>query len=815
MHTMKTSLNPLFRKQRLIFTQLSICLFIIFCNNSVFAQKMIYDASNAANPNSWTANNGENWNNNMLPVSTSNLYFTSDEFTPYHMSIGMLIAAKSITFEEHFNFLDSTYINAENVAKLTLSNDFLVANNATMGTVTFLSPELSIELLGEGIFHVEKNAELAFDVNIEENTSASISASNEIKKSGFGALTLSGQNNFTMPFHLLEGVLNINSSNALGKKSDFIVGGGIIDNKTNHPLTVSDHPIFLENALKFWGSNDLLFEAAPIHLMGGLGFPAIDVVANKLTLEGDIQGKLDFMKKGIGTLILTGASSYSRNTIVEDGVLELNHVGGGTLPSNTDIYLKKGDLVVKTSQICKNIILEADANLIIENGAVLTISGTFEHKGGNVSIFGTGHIAYNDGSKLSMSGINPQAIDEVIFPTTASPTNLAIDNSAGVTIFNNTVCNITGNLALKNGVLAGKTGNPSLIHAVNGTVTRTNGTYVGSFGKLIDNGTTICVFPIGDATSYHPATLTYTIAPSAPSMLIATYKPTPPTTVGIPLEEGTVKVTEISNSGFWNIENNTFTPTGVYTISVDATGFRKADGSPILNLAEVRLVKRPSDGVWASSGGVSAAPLSLSNVQISGLKSFSDFALGTATTVLPIELSSFSARKNNHQVVLDFSTATEINNDYFSIERSSDGKRFEEIGIVEGFGTSKITKYYSFKDEKPLSGNNYYRLKQFDFDGRYSYSAIKTVYFVEKTLDAQVIFAKKENIRLNLNTENNLDATIKIFATNGQLINFYNVSLMAKYENLIELNTDLLNGIYIVQIIAANGETISKKVAVN
>ncbi len=84
---------------------------------------------------------------------------------------------------------------------------------------------------------------------------------------------------------------------------------------------------------------------------------------------------------------------------------------------------------------------------------------------------------------------------------------------------------------------------------------------------------------------------------------------------------------------------------------------------------------------------------------------------------LPIELMSFTAEAGEVGVVLDWETATELNNDYFTIERSYDGMEFEIIGTVSGGGTTDDTETYTYIDKKALPGTIYYRLKQTDFDG--------------------------------------------------------------------------------------------------
>jgi hypothetical protein len=88
-----------------------------------------------------------------------------------------------------------------------------------------------------------------------------------------------------------------------------------------------------------------------------------------------------------------------------------------------------------------------------------------------------------------------------------------------------------------------------------------------------------------------------------------------------------------------------------------------------------------------------------------------------AVSLLPVDLLNFQARADNGAVELNWTTVTEDENDYFSIERSSNGKTFEEIGRIKGAGTSRQVKTYMFRDVSPLEGISYYRLRQTDFDG--------------------------------------------------------------------------------------------------
>jgi hypothetical protein len=108
-----------------------------------------------------------------------------------------------------------------------------------------------------------------------------------------------------------------------------------------------------------------------------------------------------------------------------------------------------------------------------------------------------------------------------------------------------------------------------------------------------------------------------------------------------------------------------------------------------------------------------------------------DFTVG-ADFSLPVELIHFNARRSGKEVQLDWATAAEINNDYFAVEHSIDGKTFRTIGQIPGAGTSQSTNQYTFLHREPAPGINYYRLRQVDLDGSKNYSILRTIVFEDR-----------------------------------------------------------------------------------
>ena len=104
----------------------------------------------------------------------------------------------------------------------------------------------------------------------------------------------------------------------------------------------------------------------------------------------------------------------------------------------------------------------------------------------------------------------------------------------------------------------------------------------------------------------------------------------------------------------------------------------------------------------------------------------------TSFGILPVELTNFDAKPYEESFTrLLWNTASELDNDYFTIERSRNGIDFLPIGEVSGAGTTDVAQSYSFIDRSPFGGINYYRLKQNDFDGRFTYSPIRSIYIAK------------------------------------------------------------------------------------
>ncbi|OQY71329.1 MAG: hypothetical protein B6D44_13180 [Ignavibacteriales bacterium UTCHB2] len=134
----------------------------------------------------------------------------------------------------------------------------------------------------------------------------------------------------------------------------------------------------------------------------------------------------------------------------------------------------------------------------------------------------------------------------------------------------------------------------------------------------------------------------------------------------------------------------------------------------------------------------------------------------TDTTIIPVELTGFTATANNGSVELNWTTATELNNSGFEVERSVDKNNFEKIGFVPGFGTTSEKRSYSFVDNKVSNGKYFYKLKQIDLDGSYKYSDI-----VEANVVQLLTYSLEQNYPNPFNPTTKIKFTIPDVALSG------------------------------------------------
>ena len=268
----------------------------------------------------------------------------------------------------------------------------------------------------------------------------------------------------------------------------------------------------------------------------------------------------------------------------------------------------------------------------------------------------------------------------------------------------------------------------------------------------------------------------------------------------------------------WRLSEVNASGTAVDVGSVDVR-FNLAAYGPVTASDLRLLVDSDNDGTFADETPISGASLVSGSIYaFTGITAISDnlrFTLGTANdaqTPLPIELISFTAKPtDNGKVQLYWITGSEINNDYFTIERSIDGLNFHELATIPGAGNSNETLNYSLTDKNPFFGISYYRLKQTDYDGQFTYSniiVIKLDHGLQELNFTLYPNPTKDIINVQITGNAVLDVNIEMYNAQGQRLD--NIISTRKIDGF-ELNVENLStGIYLIHLINENYRGIQK-----
>jgi hypothetical protein len=191
----------------------------------------------------------------------------------------------------------------------------------------------------------------------------------------------------------------------------------------------------------------------------------------------------------------------------------------------------------------------------------------------------------------------------------------------------------------------------------------------------------------------------------------------------------------------------------------------------------------------------------------------SKISMKLANSTLPVSLTQFTGKNELGKVRLKWQTASESNNSHFEILRSSDQNNSTTvIGKVNGNGNSNATINYDFLDNNPIKGNNYYQLRQVDFDSK---STLSNTIIVKSNLsetDFIVYKGNNDGVFVSINSEENVEATVTLIDLNGKVINQFNKRL-AKGNNIQEVYPSALTpGIYLVGL-SLNGTQAIKKIS--
>lgn len=200
----------------------------------------------------------------------------------------------------------------------------------------------------------------------------------------------------------------------------------------------------------------------------------------------------------------------------------------------------------------------------------------------------------------------------------------------------------------------------------------------------------------------------------------------------------------------------------------------------------------------------------------SGITSFSPFAVEDLQQDLPIELLAFNAKRLNFaEVQLDWSTATEINNQGFEVERMlANEQEFTKIAWVDGAGNTTEIQTYDLLDDNSYSGISYYRLKQIDFDGTFSYSPVRAVEGIQPVNDITVFpNPTRDFLNIRFSKIESKEVTTRIYASDGKLVLNRTDDLTAQNSQVLHLQETqhFAAGGYLIQMLFDDGRIQTKR----
>lgn len=480
-----------------------------------------------------------------------------------------------------------------------------------------------------------------------------------------------------------------------------------------------------------------------------------------------------------------------------------------------------------TAAAVRNINVGAGAKVNLADGAKLTI-----HKDvtcdGQFNSTGSGEVAFTDGEH-TVSGAGSFANLSNVGTVTASSDmsvtgnitnngkfvgtvklnggtaqsvgggefgNLTVENltvdKAGVTI-NNSI-NIDGKLTLTKGVVS-VNGGQALVFTKNAKPVA--GASANSYvdGTIWKYGKTPFVFPtgsngrlaqIGIAPGSDATDATYY---SASYTLVAGKEPL---TTGLP-----TGMSRVSQAETWLVDcpGGKSSKLTLYWSDAEASGITPGKESDLV-------VAHFTEGKWKAEPAKFDGVNSITTTAY--ITSYSPFTFGAKNpepdiNPLPVTFAAFTGRQAGNSIVLEWTTLSEKDNDYFEIERSIDGVNFVTIGFVDGAGNSNSLISYQFTDNALEQGQLYYRLSQVDFDGTREYAdKVVTVYYSGGELGNLVVVPNPTNGMFRVSASGSMaGGRIELLSQSGTVIRIIDIS---SFDATVDIS-DLPSGIYVLRFV--------------
>jgi len=401
--------------------------------------------------------------------------------------------------------------------------------------------------------------------------------------------------------------------------------------------------------------------------------------------------------------------------------------------SNSAQITIKGDLLNSSGTTITNSgTIDLTGNLVNNSGTNLfgTSDGNVTLNGANQNISGSNGIQFYD---LSLSGSGTKILQQDISVGGSTvPSNGVLDIGARMLDLNSNELTITNasnsGITRSSGFIVSETGPAPGYGVIKWQVQNNSGTYNFPFGNSGSNSyvpVTLEIAQAGSGTNGYVSIATY------PTVTSATPNNRPlPTGLSSLIDNFGIENASNVVDRWWMLDVANYTTKPVSNISFT---YRESEWDATAGstntLSESDLQAQSNDGSMWTPLPIGNVNVGMNTVTVSNINVYNPFwTLVGSSNPLPMTLLAFNAQLNSDgHVDLDWATATEINNDYFTLEKSKNGIDFEPFASVDGAGNSNNVLYYTSIDKNPYNGISYYRLKQTDYDGQFSYSEIKTV----------------------------------------------------------------------------------------
>lgn len=448
---------------------------------------------------------------------------------------------------------------------------------------------------------------------------------------------------------------------------------------------------------------------------------------------------------------------------------------------------------------------------------------------GDIAVTSPSATAITFGSNTgtaTLTGSGTQLIDATAGTPVPLFTRLVIANTGGGVTLNSTSINVTKTLTLTAGLLNTTTTN--ILTMQNGSTT-TAGTalstsYVNGPMRYQKSasGTTTLNFPIGNGADCRPVILTVNHTSGNQYTYQAQLFNADAAALGYAFPPSIDKVSSVH---YYTI--NRMNSAAVNTPSLELSGNQTIQvffgaNDLVTNGSQLTIVKNANTALtsWFNIGGTGAPAYSgganltgsiISTSAPSTFNSFSTFALANISggmNILPNELLYFTAKRNKTSVDVNWATTSEMNNSYFSVERSLDAVNFttlQKVNTKALNGNSSITLTYSAVDYNPNGGVSYYRLKQTDINGNTKYSHIQTVNFEQSLTTAVYPNPTSGTLYISGIGTSEKSAIIEWYDVSGRFMARQTAQVQG---GLARIETSLKDGIYIMKSTTALGKTI-------